>query len=73
MGAAITQAQDALPAIEQQRRAVQAQLGHVKSSLGRFGRDFVANTSEMFEQVRAVPAARCRRRRRKPPGAGIFV
>lgn len=49
------QAQEALPAIEQKRRAVQAQLGQVGSSLGRFGRDFVANTTEMFEQVRLLP------------------
>jgi len=46
-----TTAQEALPAIEQKRRAVQAQLGQVGSSLGRFGRDFVANTTEMFEQA----------------------
>lgn len=44
-------AQGVLPAIEGRRRAVQAQLGQASSNLGRFGRDFVSNTTQIFEQA----------------------
>ncbi len=45
------QAQTALPVIEERRRQVQQQLGQYGSHIGRFGREFVANTTELFEQV----------------------
>lgn len=47
-------AQNALPAIEQQRRAVRAQLGEMGSNLGRFGRGLVSNTTDLFEQATAA-------------------
>lgn len=37
--------------MEERRRVVRAQLGEMGSNLGRFGRDFVSNTTELFEQV----------------------
>lgn len=45
-------AQTALPVIEERRRQVQQQLGQYGSHIGRFGREFVANTTELFEQAR---------------------
>lgn len=48
------QAQTALPVMEERRRQVQQQLGQYGSHIGRFGREFVANTTELFEQVDAL-------------------
>lgn len=48
------QAQTALPVMEERRRQVQQQLGQYGSHIGRFGREFVANTTELFEQVNAL-------------------
>ena len=48
------QAQTALPVMEERRRQVQQQLGQYGNHIGRFGREFVANTTELFEQVDAL-------------------
>ena len=47
------QATEALPALAERQRAVQAQLGQVGQHLGRFGHGLVSGTHDLFEQVRA--------------------